>query len=228
MVQQPTCILFLHFQCITNSISCWGVKYTLTRGAQYSVHLNLHPKKNIVILHIHNNVLNQMHDQFISSLFFSYQCALAYSSNFLTHSVLAEEYRVSRPLYESKAREKTKQFAQQSWEDMRKVGAALSLKISHFQQPNIFSNIQLCIGDTEDADAPDQLVCPLTSKLFQDPVMTMFGHTYERKALLDHLAKNNNQDPIAKKEVDPNALFPNKTVLELVRKYQANMCRKVT
>ena len=58
--------------------------------------------------------------------------------------------------------------------------------------------------------------------------MTMFGHTYERKALQDHLAKNNNQDPIAKKEVDPDALFPNKTVLDLVRKYQANMCKKFT
>ena len=58
--------------------------------------------------------------------------------------------------------------------------------------------------------------------------MTRFGHTYERKALLEHLAKNNNQDPIAKKEVDPNDLFPNKTALDIARKYQANMSKKFT
>ena len=63
--------------------------------------------------------------------FFVYQCTQDLQHFFFTHSVLAEEYRVNRPLYESKAREKTKQFAQQSWEDMRKVGA-VSPKICHF------------------------------------------------------------------------------------------------
>ncbi len=61
----------------------------------------------------------------------------------------------------------------------------------------------------EDADAPDYMVCPLTKKLFVDPVMTSSGHTYEKEALEEHLRKNNNLDPVSRMEVDPRDLRPN-------------------
>lgn len=36
---------------------------------------------------------------------------------------------------------------------------------------------------------PSCLVCPLTMEVFRDPVVTRCGRTYERQALLEHLAK---------------------------------------
>ena len=39
-----------------------------------------------------------------------------------------------------------------------------------------------------------------------DPVMTEYGHTYERHALLEYLRDNNNLDPKAGKPVNPNCL----------------------
>ena len=45
-------------------------------------------------------------------------------------------------------------------------------------------------------------------KLFEDPVLTPYGHTYERRALLDYMRRNNNQDPKAKKYLRPEDLRP--------------------
>ena len=39
------------------------------------------------------------------------------------------------------------------------------------------------------AEAPPELCCPLTLDVFRDPVVGPSGHSYERSALLDHLAK---------------------------------------
>ena len=50
------------------------------------------------------------------------------------------------------------------------------------------------------------LKCPLSGKLFMDPVRTEYGHTYERDALLKYLRNNNNLDPKAGKPVNPNCL----------------------
>ena len=52
----------------------------------------------------------------------------------------------------------------------------------------------------------DMLKCPLSGKLFMDPVMTEYGHTYEQHTLLKYLRDNNNLDPKAGKTVNPNRL----------------------
>jgi hypothetical protein len=42
---------------------------------------------------------------------------------------------------------------------------------------------------------PDELCCPITFELFCDPVSTIRGQTYERKAIIDWLRKSAT-DPI--------------------------------
>jgi hypothetical protein len=39
------------------------------------------------------------------------------------------------------------------------------------------------------AEAPPELCCPLTLDVYRDPVVAPSGHSYERSALLEHLAK---------------------------------------
>ena len=53
----------------------------------------------------------------------------------------------------------------------------------------------------EDTDVDDSLVCPLTHKVYVDPVTTQYGYIYERAALMKYMAENNNMDPQAKKPI---------------------------
>ena len=72
----------------------------------------------------------------------------------------------------------------------------------------------------EDIDVNEDLVCPLTHKVFVDPVSTPFGHTYEREALLKYMAENNNMDPKAKKPIQKSLIFPQRTVKNLADIYR--------
>lgn len=49
------------------------------------------------------------------------------------------------------------------------------------------------------AEASNELhaTCPPTVNLIENPVVTPFGHTYEKAALLEHMAKHGDVDPTA-------------------------------
>ncbi|XP_064844619.1 uncharacterized protein LOC135555798 isoform X2 [Oncorhynchus masou masou] len=81
-------------------------------------------------------------------------------------SILAEEYLTSREKYEEEAKKNTEEVAGQSMDDMEKklVGEELTEKF-----------------------IPPHLICPLTKKMFVDPVMTKYGTIYERKAIDNHI-----------------------------------------
>ena len=69
------------------------------------------------------------------------------------------------------------------------------------------------------------LKCPLSGKLFMDPVTTQYGHTYERHALLEHLRHNNNLDPKAGKIVNPNHLVSQGLIRDMadsLRKFKSH------
>ena len=75
----------------------------------------------------------------------------------------------------------------------------------------------------EDIDVNEDLVCPLTHKVFVDPVITPFGHTYEKEALLRYMADNNNMDPKAKKPIRADQLVPQLALKSLAYKYRKTM-----
>ncbi len=63
------------------------------------------------------------------------------------------------------------------------------------------------------------LMCPLSKKLFQDPVVTNHGQTYERSALKNWMDKeNSNCDPISKKPI--TFLIKNFSISSLVDEYR--------
>ncbi|XP_064816299.1 ubiquitin-conjugating enzyme E2 E1-like isoform X2 [Oncorhynchus masou masou] len=83
-------------------------------------------------------------------------------------SILAEEYLTSRNKYEEEAKKNTEEVAGQSLDDMEKelLGEELTEKF-----------------------IPSHLICPLTNKMFVDPVKNQDGTVYERKAIEKHLKR---------------------------------------
>ncbi|XP_047444520.1 uncharacterized protein LOC125010181 [Mugil cephalus] len=88
-------------------------------------------------------------------------------------SILAEEFLTSREIYEWEAKKHTEEHAGKSLDEMeRKL-------VEHVLQ-----------------FIPQHLICPLTKKMFVDPVKTVYGSVYERKAIEEHL-KQHRYDPLA-------------------------------
>lgn len=88
-------------------------------------------------------------------------------------SILAEEFLTSRDVYEREAKKHTEETAGKSMDDMEKT-----------------------LVDPEQQFIPQHLICPLTKKMFIDPVKTVYGTVYERKAIEEHL-KQHAYEPLA-------------------------------
>ncbi|KAM9335949.1 uncharacterized protein ABDE67_020945 [Symphorus nematophorus] len=86
-------------------------------------------------------------------------------------SILAEEFMTSRNQYEEEAKKHTEETAAKSRDDMEKA-----------------------LVDPGNQCVPSHLICPLTNKIFIDPVETKYGRVYERKAIEKHL-KSKKYDP---------------------------------
>lgn len=86
-------------------------------------------------------------------------------------SILAEEFLTSREKYEQEAKKHTEKTAAQSRDDMEKK-----------------------LVDPGQQRVPPHLICPLTNKMFVDPVQTKYGTVYERKAIEKHV-KSDKHDP---------------------------------
>lgn len=88
-------------------------------------------------------------------------------------SILAEEYLTSPKKYDEEAKKHTEKSAGQSLDEMEK-------KLVETVNP-----------------LPEKLICPLTKKIYVDPVITNYKDVYERKAIEKHL-KTSKYDPFAK------------------------------
>ncbi|XP_030258472.1 uncharacterized protein LOC115572482 isoform X2 [Sparus aurata] len=88
-------------------------------------------------------------------------------------SILAEEFLTSRETYEREAEKHTEETAGNSLDDLEKT-----------------------LVDAVPQFVPQHLICPLTKKMFIDPVKTIYGTVYERKAIEEHL-KQHQYEPLA-------------------------------
>lgn len=66
---------------------------------------------------------------------------------------------------------------------------------------------------------PDHLTCPLTGKLYVDPVKTPSGHTYERAAILEYI-KEHGKDPLSKQKLKATNLTSNNATKMLIQQYK--------
>lgn len=113
-------------------------------------------------------------------------------------SALAEEYYLDKIAYEATAREMTSSYA--------------SKKLNVWRE-------ELVGSEERPLDTPVHLVCPLTGKLMKDPVITPYGHTYERSAIESQL-EISKIDPKTGKPLTKDLLYSNASVLEAIRDFE--------
>jgi hypothetical protein len=61
-------------------------------------------------------------------------------------------------------------------------------------------------------NVPKEFICPLTKELMTDPVVSRYGHSFERKAILEWLNEGNNYCPVTGNPLRPSCLVSNKSL----------------
>ena len=114
-------------------------------------------------------------------------------------SALAQEYYDNLHEYERTAEANTCEHARKTLQQWRKelVGSANAV----------------------DIDAPPHLLCASSGRLMTDPVMTPYGHTYERSVIEDALRKEQ-KCPKTGKPLTKDQLFVNFAIQEALKEYK--------
>jgi ankyrin repeat protein len=71
-------------------------------------------------------------------------------------------------------------------------------------------------------EVPQELCCSITSDLFQDPVVTVDGHTYERSAITKWLASHNTS-PLTGHRLSSKMLIPNLRVKSMAAEFRDSL-----
>jgi len=74
---------------------------------------------------------------------------------------------------------------------------------------------------------PRELLCPLTLQMFEDAVITPYGTTYERTAILTAL-RHNQEDPLTRQPLTAAQLVPNRVIAEAVERYRKSASDKLS
>ena len=73
-----------------------------------------------------------------------------------------------------------------------------------------------------DLEGKDSFICPINQTLMNDPVITPYGTTYERSAILNWLKKNNT-DPLTKKRLTKEMLITNYALRSAIQEYKESL-----
>ncbi|XP_050974370.1 uncharacterized protein LOC127170455 [Labeo rohita] len=122
-------------------------------------------------------------------------------------SILAEEFQSSKHKYEEEAKKNTEKYANSSLDELEKkyVGPELSKTM-----------------------IPPYLICPLSKKLFVDPVKTKAGMVYERRAIEAHLKMHGSKDPLTKSFLRRTDLKPDKNMKKAAKEYRMSQIQETS
>ena len=74
----------------------------------------------------------------------------------------------------------------------------------------------------DDIEGKDSFICPINQTLMEDPVITPYGTTYERSAILNWL-KRNKTDPLTKKALSKEMLITNYALRSAIQEYKQSL-----
>jgi hypothetical protein len=69
-------------------------------------------------------------------------------------------------------------------------------------------------------DIPEEFICPLTLEIMRDPVVSRYGHSYERDAILRWLAKGHAECPLSRRPMGLKDLVSNHRLKAQIRRWQ--------
>ncbi len=73
---------------------------------------------------------------------------------------------------------------------------------------------------------PEHFLCPITHVCMEDPVMTVYGDSYERWAIERAVDEDRGGlDPLSRRPLTRRDLFPNRALREAIRYYNAHFLR---
>ena len=67
---------------------------------------------------------------------------------------------------------------------------------------------------------PPEFLCPVTGEIFEDPVMTEDGQTYERFAILEWFKSGHSKSPLSGVHLNNQKLIPNISLKKLIDEYR--------
>ena len=137
------------------------------------------------------------------------------------HSMLAQ------PIISHAVRSKVLEIA--IWyKELYGQAANILCEILHLKGKTLFTieqNFKIK-SDYSKVSHPPALVYSITNQLFDNPVMTPEGNTYERHAILQHI-ENTHTDPISNTPLRSSDLIPNHAMEVMVKNYKSNMSSKI-
>jgi U-box domain len=77
-------------------------------------------------------------------------------------------------------------------------------------------------------EIPEEFLCPLTMDLMQDPVLSRYGHSYERDAILEYLARGNEVCPCTRQPLRMRDIITNHQLRTKIRRWQIDNGESVT
>jgi hypothetical protein len=69
------------------------------------------------------------------------------------------------------------------------------------------------------ADAPGHFTCPITFDVMLDPVITPYGHSYDRAAIERYITRTKPEDPTTRKPLAVSQLVPNMGLKAAIQEY---------
>jgi hypothetical protein len=75
-------------------------------------------------------------------------------------------------------------------------------------------------ADDSSTTPPPAYLCPLTLEVMSDPLISKYGHSYERDAIMEWLAQGNAACPLTRNPLSPSMLIPNISLRLYIRSWQ--------
>ena len=74
-------------------------------------------------------------------------------------------------------------------------------------------------GNDETIEIPEHFICPITQELMTDPVVTRYGQSYERSAIIEWIAKGKDC-PLTRQPLSLSGIITNHSLRSQIRQWQ--------
>jgi|UniRef100_A0A8J9X3X3 hypothetical protein len=69
-------------------------------------------------------------------------------------------------------------------------------------------------------EVPEEFICPLTLSLMQDPVISKYGHSFERESILEYLGRGSDICPCTRQPLRMRDVITNHKLRSKIRRWQ--------
>ena len=106
---------------------------------------------------------------------------------------------------------------------LRKIKTQKSLKTKIIDNTYDKNYIRVnSITEVDDKEREKEFICPITKKIMKEPVITPYGTTYEKSAIVDWISKNKT-DFVTKNTLNENMLVTNYILKVAIKNYKETL-----